>query len=129
MAEPKLVLVTGSAGRIGRAVVRELLAQGHRVRGYDLRPTPFVQQSLVGNLNDVAKINEAMNGVDTLIHLAATPDDADFLSELVPNNIVGVYHVFEAARAARVKRLILASSGQVVWNQRLTGPWPLGADV
>jgi nucleoside-diphosphate-sugar epimerase len=47
----------------------------------------------------------------------------------VPNNVVGVYHVFEAAREAGVKRLVLASSGQVVWNQRTTGPWPIRTDT
>jgi nucleoside-diphosphate-sugar epimerase len=36
---PELVLVTGSAGRIGRAVVNELLAHGQRVRGLDRLPT------------------------------------------------------------------------------------------
>ena len=55
------------------------------------------------------------------IHLAATPDDADFLAEIVPNNIIGVYHIFEEAQKAGVKRLIAASSGQVVWYRRLTG--------
>ena len=33
--------------------------------------------------------------------------------------------VLEAARLAGVPRLVLASSGQVVWHQRLTGPWPI----
>ena len=66
----------------------------------------------------------------TLIHLAATPDDvADPVGELFGPNIVGVYHVFEAAKAAGVKRMIIASSGQVVWNQRTTGPLPIGADA
>jgi nucleoside-diphosphate-sugar epimerase len=36
--------------------------------------------------------------------------------------------VLEAARLAGVRRLVLASSGQVVWHQRLTGPWPIKAD-
>jgi hypothetical protein len=68
-------------------------------------------------------------GITTLVHLAATPDDADFITELLPNNFLGVYHIFEAARLAGVKRMVLASSGQVVWNSRNTGPFPLGADA
>ena len=36
--------------------------------------------------------------------LAATPDDADFLSELLPNNITGLFHTMEAARCAGVKK-------------------------
>src|SRR5205085_4916894 len=68
-------------------------------------------------------------GAWALVHLAATPDDEDFLTRLLPNNVVGVYHVLEAARLAGVRRLVLASSGQVVWWQRFTGPLPIGADV
>ncbi len=39
-----------------------------------------------------------------------------------------MYHVLESARLAGVRRLILASSGQVVWWQRQRGPWPIKAD-
>jgi dTDP-4-dehydrorhamnose reductase len=67
--------------------------------------------------------------VSTLIHLAATPDDDDFLTKLLPANVVGAYHVLEAARLAGVRRVILASSGQVVWWQRFTGPWPIDDQV
>jgi uronate dehydrogenase len=124
-----LVLVTGSSGRIGKAVVQELQARGHTVRGFDRVATPGVADMIVGTLTSEADIAEAMRGVHTLIHLAATPDDADFLAEIVPNNIIGVYHVFEEARKAGVQRMIVASSGQVVWYQRMTGPLPIGVDV
>lgn len=128
MAGSPLVLVTGSAGRIGQAVVRELQARRHRVRGFDRVPTPGLQDSVVGSITDPAAAQQAVAGAGTLIHLAATPDEDDFLTQLVPNNIVGVYHVMEAARAAGVRRLILASSGQVVNWQRLRGPLPVRAD-
>jgi nucleoside-diphosphate-sugar epimerase len=123
------VLVTGSAGRIGQAVVAELKAQGQAVRGFDRLPTPGLEDAVVGNLTDGAAIRRAMENVGTVVHLAATPDDDDFLEQLLPNNIVGVYHVLEGARQAGVRRLVLASSGQVVWWQRLRGPWPITTDV
>ena len=125
----KLILVTGSSGRIGRAVATELQACGHAVRGFDRVPTPGLADMIVGTLTSEADIARAMSGVHTVIHLAATPDDADFLAEIVPNNIIGVYHIFEEAQKAGVKRMILASSGQVVWYQRITGPIPVGLDV
>lgn len=129
MALP-LTLVTGSAGRIGQAVVRELLARGHPVRGFDRVPTPGLTNSVVGSICDAGACELAMRDVHTLIHLAATPDDVeDVVGDLVPSNVVGVYRIFEAARKAGVKRLVLASSGQVVWGQRQTGPWPIGVDV
>jgi nucleoside-diphosphate-sugar epimerase len=124
-----VVLVTGSAGRIGRAVVAELLARGESVRGFDVVPTPGLADSLVGDITDPAAVERAVAGANVVVHLAATPDDDDFLTRLVPNNIIGVYHVLEAARAAGVRRLVLASSGQVVWWQRFNGPIPVTADV
>jgi nucleoside-diphosphate-sugar epimerase len=123
------VLVTGSSGRVGRAVVAELESRGRPVRGFDLVPTPGLADMIVGNLTDLQTVRRAVDGCGTIVHLAATPDDDDFLEQLVPNNVIGVYHVFESAREAGVGRLVLASSGQVVWNQRLTGPWPIGTDV
>src|SRR5262249_27614213 len=129
MATSPLVLVTGSAGRIGQAVVRELLARGHPVRGFDRVQTPNLAGAFVGDLTDGAAVCRAVEGAAIIIHLAATPDDDDFLTQLLPNNIVGAYHVLEAARLAGTRRLILASSGQVVWHQRMTGPRPIGADV
>src|SRR5947209_6383762 len=114
------VLVTGSAGRVGQAVVAELKARGLRVRGYDRVPTPGLDDSVAADITDGAALRRAADGMAALVHLAATPDDDDFLTQLLPNNIVGVYHVLEAARQAGVKRLALASSGQVVWHQRAT---------
>jgi uronate dehydrogenase len=128
MTEKTTVLVTGSAGRIGQAVVRELKARGHAVRGFDLVPTPGDDDSLVGDITDAAALRRAAEGAGALIHLAATPDDDDFLTKLVPNNLVGFYHVLETARLAGVRRLVLASSGQVIWGQQFTGPLPIGAD-
>ena len=125
----RLTLVTGSTGRIGRAVVDALQARGQRVRGFDRVPTPGLDDMIVGTLTSEADVARAMRGVTTLIHLAATPDDADFLAEIVPNNIIGVYHIFEEAQKAGVRRSIVASSGQVVWYQRMRGPLPIGVDV
>ena len=110
MARAQTVLVTGAAGRIGRAVVRELTARGHRVRAFDRTPAPAAAEVVVGDLTDAAAVRHAARGAETLVHLAATPDDDDFLTQLLPNNLVGVYHVLEAARLVGVKRLVLASS-------------------
>jgi uronate dehydrogenase len=114
----ELILVTGSAGRVGQAVVKELIARGERVRGFDRVPTPGLADSHVGNLTDADAVRRATKGAGAVIHLAATPDDADFISEILPNNIVGLHHVLEATRLTGARRLVLASTGQVNWWQR-----------
>lgn len=129
MAEDAIVFVTGSAGRIGQAAVRALRSRGHRVRGFDLVRTPGVDESVVGSISDADATRRAAEGAGAVIHLAATPDDDDFLTKLVPNNIIGAFHVLEAARQAGVRRVVLASTGQVVWWQRFSGPLPIRTDV
>jgi len=109
----KQVLVTGSAGTIGKVAVHALSARGHRVRGFDRVANPELTDQVVGTLTDAAAVQQAIAGCDVVIHLAATPDLADFVSDLVPNNLVGPYHVLEAARAAGVERVVLASTIRV----------------
>jgi len=126
---PRPVLVTGSAGCIGRAAVDGLRAGGRLVRGYDRLPTPGTADFLTGDVGDAALLCQAAKGVEAIVHLAAVPDDDDFLTKLLPSNIVGLHNVLEAARECGVKRVILASTGQVVWWQLLQGPWPIMSEV
>jgi nucleoside-diphosphate-sugar epimerase len=127
MSDSLCVLVTGSAGRIGQAACDALLARGHRVRAFDVRESPNVEDSVVGDITNAAEVDDAMQGVDVVVHLAATPDEADFMSRLLPNNIVGLYNVLEGARRSHVRRVILASSGQVVMGHE--GPWPIKLEM
>jgi len=120
--------VTGSAGRIGRAAVAALTAAGWRVRGFDRAPTPGAAESITGDLTDAEALRRAAREVQAMIHLGASPDDDDFLTRLLPNNLVGLHHALEAAREARVKRLLLASTGQVNWWQQVDGPLPIHPD-
>jgi uronate dehydrogenase len=142
MSTTQRVLVTGSAGRIGRAAVKELVARGHAVTGFDIRPTPGLpaERSVIAGLSDIETLSSAASGASAIIHLAATPDDArfprgappddgdNFLAELVPNNIVGPYQVMEAARTLGVSRVILASTGQVIAGHLWDGNFPVTPD-
>lgn len=109
----KQVLVTGSAGTIGKVAVRALRARGHHVRGFDRVANPEISDQVVASLTDAAAVRQAVAGCQVVIHMAATPDQADFVSDLVPNNLVGPYHVLEAAREAGVERVVLASTIRV----------------
>lgn len=143
MKSTQRVLVTGSAGRLGRAAVRALVERGHRVFGFDRVPTPRLpaEQYHVGTFDDVETLNRLVAAVDCVIHLAATPDDAqfprgpapddgdNFLSELVPNNVIGPYRVMEAIRKAGVRRVVLASTGQVIDGHLRDGNVPVTASL
>jgi uronate dehydrogenase len=129
MSQVRAILVTGAAGRIGRAAVRGLVGRGYRVRAFDVVRAAGTDDVIVGSITDPDLVRRALQGIDVLIHLAATPDDDDFVEKLVPNNLVGAYHVLEEARLAGVRKMVLASSGQVVWWQRFTGPLPVKADA
>lgn len=143
MTTPKRILVTGSAGRVGRAAVAELVARGHYVVGFDVNPTPGLPpaQSVVATLTDVDALRKAAAGVGAIVHLAATPDDAqyprgtppndgdNFLSDLVPNNVVGPYQIMEAARVLKIPRVILASTGQVIAEHLTEGRVPVTPDA
>ena len=124
-ARPQNVLITGAAGRVGRAAVAALLRAHWDVRGFDRARTPGLTHSVVGNLTDQHMLRAAAEGAEALIHLGATPDDDDFLTQLLPNNIVGLHHTLEAAREAGIQRLLIASTGQVNWWQQIEGPWPV----
>lgn len=108
------VLVTGSGGAIGRVACRALLAAGHQVRGFDRGPGPDGVEHVFGSLLDSWRLNEAAQGCDTLVHLAATPDMADMVSDLVPNNISGTWNALEAARSVGMRRVVLASTLRVI---------------
>jgi uronate dehydrogenase len=112
-----IVLVTGSRGAIGRVVTEALRGRGHRVRGLDLGE-PAHADDLRGDLKDEAAMRDAARGAQAIVHLGATPDEADFVGDLLPNNIVGTYRLLEAAVAEGVPRVVLASTMRV-----MAGSW------
>ncbi|MEM7078574.1 MAG: NAD(P)-dependent oxidoreductase [Pseudomonadota bacterium] len=114
------VLITGAAGGVGRAAGARLRTQGHTVIGLDRNPSPEADHAVDGDLLERACVQRVFDdyAIDTVIHLAAYPDEADFLEHLVAPNVTGLYHVCDAARAAGVGRLILASSIQVVTGHK-----------
>jgi UDP-glucose 4-epimerase len=114
-----MILVTGSAGRVGRAVVAALRSRGRIVRGLDLRPSGTVGEEIVGSLEDAEAIFKAMDGVSDVLHLGA------FMSWLAADrdsmfavNVEGTRRLLDAASLAGVRRFIFASSGEVYPENR-----------
>lgn len=118
------VLVTGSSGTIGRLTCTALESRGHTVRRFDRAPDPDGAETIIGQIEDADAIADAVAGCDAVVHLAARVNDDDFMSVLLPSNIIAVHHVLEAARQAGVERVVLASSLQVItaMSQRLDRP-------
>jgi uronate dehydrogenase len=110
------ILITGGAGQVGRKIRRELVSHYSAIRSFDAVPhTPVAsnEECVIGDITDMGSIRRAMDGVDGLIHLAAVANEAAFEPILVIN-VVGTWHVYEAARQAGVGRVVFGSSNHAV---------------
>ena len=105
------ILVTGSAGHLGEALMRTLGEARRSVRGIDVKPSPFTDA--VGSICDRAFVQRSMNGVQAVIHTAtlhkphvATHSVQDFIAV----NITGTSILLEEAVAAHVEAFVVTST-------------------
>jgi NAD+ dependent glucose-6-phosphate dehydrogenase len=112
------VLVTGAEGTIGTAV-REHLAGRYELVSLTLTPQEF--PSHVADVSELDAIRPAFEGVDAVVHLAASAALEAPWDDVLRNNIVGTYNVFEASRHAGVSRVVFASSNHAVGMYELDG--------
>ena len=112
------VLVTGAEGVIGTAV-REHLGARYELTSLTLTPQEF--PSHVADIADLDAILPAFEDVDAVVHLAASAGLETPWDDVLHNNIVGTYNVFEAARLAGVSRVVFASSNHVIGMYELDG--------
>jgi uronate dehydrogenase len=115
------VLVTGMSGLIG-GVVRARLEGRYTLSALNRRRLEGVP-SHEADISDLAAIRPAFAGIDVVVHLAAIARGGVPWEEVLAHNIVGTYHVFEAARLAGVKRIVYASSGATVSNYERESPY------
>ena len=107
------VVVTGGAGKAGRAVVRDLLEHGYDVVSIDLLRDPKLTegQQLVADLTDYGETVDALKGADLVVHLAAIPAPGLKPDELTFRvNTTSTYNVFAAAPLLGLSRVVWASS-------------------
>lgn len=105
------VLVTGSAGHLGEALMRLLPTQGFDAVGLDLRPSPFT--AVVGSITDREMVRAAMQGVGAVVHTATlhkphvvTHAKQDFME----TNLSGTLILLEEAVTAGVGRVVFTST-------------------
>lgn len=128
------VVLTGSSGRIGRAIFGEL-APDHDVIGIDRKV--FSTTRIVGDFTDPEILKPALEGADAVIHTAGPhAPHVDVLpdAEFERVNIEGTAALFELGRAAGVKRFIYTSTtalygravepGKCTWIDEDTEPRP-----
>jgi nucleoside-diphosphate-sugar epimerase len=110
------VVVTGGAGKTGRAVVRELVEHGNDVLSVDLaRSDDLPCEQLVADLTDYGETVDALKGAGSVVHLAAIPAPGLKPDELTFRvNIASTYNVFAAAPMLGLRRVAWASSETVL---------------
>ena len=117
------VVVTGGSGKLGRAVIDELIAHGWDVANVDVAAPREQRSSFTRiDLTDFGQIVEAFSRiddryhhVDAVVHLAAIPGPGNAANAATfANNVVGTYNVFAAARSAGIRNVVWASSETVL---------------
>jgi len=108
------MLVTGSAGHLGEALVRTLRDLGEEVVGLDILDSPFT--SIVGSITDRSCVKRSMQGARAVVHAAALhkPHVATHSrQEFVDTNITGTLNLLEEAASSGVESFVFTSTTSV----------------
>jgi nucleoside-diphosphate-sugar epimerase len=109
-------LVTGGSGYFGSLLVRRLRERGHAVRVFDLNDAedrPPEVGFLRGDIRDAAAVEQAVRGCEVVHHNVAMVPLAKDRQAFWSVNEGGTRHLLEAARAARVRKVVSTSSSAV----------------
>jgi nucleoside-diphosphate-sugar epimerase len=119
------VLVTGSSGHLGEALVRVLRGQGHEVVGLDLLASPYT--TVTGPVTDRAVVRQSLAGVEAVLHVATLHKPhigSHGRQAFVDTNVSGTLTLLEESVAAGVGSFVFTSSTSV-FGRALT-PLPGG---
>ncbi len=108
------VLVTGSAGHLGEALVRTLRQAGQETIGLDIKPSPFTD--IVGSVADQDCIARCMADVHTVYHAATLHKPhivTHSMQDFVETNIQGTLALLQQAVASRVRAFVFTSTTSV----------------
>jgi UDP-glucose 4-epimerase len=105
------ILVTGSSGHLGEALVRVLREAGDEAVGVDILPSPFT--AVVGSIADRATVRRCVAGAEAILHTATLHKPhvgSHGRQEFVDTNVTGTLNLLEEAVAARVSRFVFTST-------------------
>lgn len=109
------LLMTGAAGGLGTALRERLKANCDVLRLSDrvgLGEACAHEEIVLADLSDADAVSAIVQGVDAIVHLGGVSVEGPF-QPILQANILGVYHLYEAARKHGVKRVVFASSNHV----------------
>jgi UDP-glucose 4-epimerase len=116
------ILVTGSSGHLGEALMRTLPALGHDAVGIDVVPSPFTH--VTGSIVDRARVDDCMRGIEVVLHTATLhkPHVATHTRQaFVDTNVTGTLNLLEAAVANGVRAFVCTSTTST-YGDALTPP-------
>jgi 2-alkyl-3-oxoalkanoate reductase len=113
-------LVTGGGGFLGKAIVRQLVGDGHEVLSFSRGSYPELEKLGVrhvrGDLSSEGDVCRAAAGCDVVFHVAAKAGPWGPYDEYHSANVVGTWNVIQACKKTGVNRLVYTSSPSVVFN-------------
>ena len=106
------ILVTGGSGFLGTNLVTDLLTDGHNVLIYDKRRSQkYPDLCIVSDIRDQVKLNDSMQGVDAVYHLAAEhSDNLRPVSLYYDVNVGGAKSIIYGLKNNNIRKLIFTSS-------------------
>jgi UDP-glucose 4-epimerase len=116
------VLITGSSGHLGEALVRTLNNMDYEVTGIDIHPSIFTNK--VGSISDRQFVKECMKGIDAILHTATLHKPhivTNTYQNFIDTNIGGTLNLLEEAVLAGVKTFVYTSTTST-FGDALTPP-------
>jgi NAD+ dependent glucose-6-phosphate dehydrogenase len=115
------VLVTGANGLIGGFLMRAWRAPGSPFEPVGLARAAGPYADVVVDIGDLDAVVTACEGVDAIVHLAASSAVGSAWEAVLSSNLIGTYNVFEAAHRAGVPKVVFASSNHAIGTYELEG--------
>lgn len=117
------ILVTGSSGHLGEALMRTLAASGHEAVGLDILPSPFTAR--LGSIADREFVRHCLTGVTGVLHTASLHKPhvpAHRAQQFIDVNVTGTLNLLEESAAEGVRAFVFTSTTSAFGRALLPPP-------